>query len=869
MKKISILILMLIVGINNMRAESVTWESKEGWEAASGGFGNFQWIGVHTPGDATQLYSFNEIRMRFWKTDDDDAKDNYLAIARVSATSTLSANHVVAVSNNHLRASADNSLETFTFDDDVVLLGGTTYYLVFVQSNTPTNGSYTVRACRLTLNHTDYGEYPYGNSAGSTGANYWIYFGATLTPSPATGYCTGDILGGSMESGNWKTSWTSGTTPSFTITCPNANFNNASDKPAGGLDIRSGSKYSATYTINAPDGYIITGYKLFGNAISSSKDQTITPADGGSAVTFTSKGNSISVSGLRKATTSFTLTDNKGNTGLFLHAMQVSMVRSITSLPTENNKSYVITNARATWNFVDNATSMNAASSTDLDNDDQHIALIYYNENYYLYSVNTGKFLTADNTLTTTPTNDEQVSITATGNATYPWFLKFKNIANKNINVGGNGQIEINNWSTIDDGNRNAIIEVADLDANDALGKVSGYSDIIARLQNINWSDSDKGGQLNRYNLTGGYVGYAGHERDMLENISDGYSESNLALARNMIENYALNMPKAGTFLRLKGATSGMYVKYGEKVNSQYPMGNADEDAIFYYDGEHLLSYNSGIYWGVKGGETGVGGSNWDWTEVGGTGTTITFAESNTAGRYFIKLQTIYSEFPDILLYDRTTYCDRGAFNGTSGVTDERYTWTLEEVESLPLSIAAESYTSFSSPVPVTIPDNCYAYIATSKGTGVINMTKVTGNVPANTGLIISTNGVAQDLDFTICTTDNPTDVSGNKLVANVAADNVSKADNYFFGQVSGNYVFTKLSGDGDYYTLPGHKAYLNLGGNAARLSINWGGDDATGLMELNNENIKLNDGKYYQNGKIVIIKNGIRYNLSGQTLCR
>ena len=166
----------------------------------------------------------------------------------------------------------------------------------------------------------------------------------------------------------------------------------------------------------------------------------------------------------------------------------------------------------------------------------------------------------------------------------------------------------------------------------------------------------------------------------------------------------------------------------------------------------------------------------------------------------------------------------------------------------------------------MTIPDNCYAYIATSEGTDVINMTKVTGNVAANTGMIISTDGIeiAGPLSFEIA--ESGTEYS-NLLVANVAAANVSKADNYFFGQVSGNYVFTKLSGDGDYYTLPGHKAYLNLSGNAARLSINWGGDDATGLSELSNEVIKLNDGKYYQNGTVIVVRNGVKYNVAGQTI--
>jgi hypothetical protein len=50
-------------------------------------------------------------------------------------------------------------------------------------------------------------------------------------------------------------------------------------------------------------------------------------------------------------------------------------------------------------------------------------------------------------------------------------------------------------------------------------------------------------------------------------------------------------------------------------------------------------------------------------------------------------------------------------------------------------------------------------------------------------------------------------------------------------------------------------------------MSINWGIDDPTGLSELRDENIKLSDGKYYQNGRVVIVRNGVMYNVAGQTI--
>lgn len=335
----------------------------------------------------------------------------------------------------------------------------------------------------------------WGPTAGTTGRNWSIKNDGTLTTGQTTTkddkvssiwstdfrfdeidlstWCIGDLLGGSISgTDNWASTWTSGTSPSFTLTATVNDINHKNNRTTGGLDIRSGSGSAGydTYTITAPTGYLITGYKISGYALNG--NQTVTPSKGGDATVFTTAGNSISVSGLHQGKASFKLSG--ANDGLFIRALQVSLTpiaNSTASLPTTNDKAYVIYNARAVWNFVDDATSMNAVAlgNIDLDNEEQQIALIYHNENYYLYSVNAGKYLTASNTLTSVVTDNEQISITSTGNATYPWFFKFKNVADKNINIDGNPTVRINSTSALDDGNQNSIVEVADFDATEAL----------------------------------------------------------------------------------------------------------------------------------------------------------------------------------------------------------------------------------------------------------------------------------------------------------------------------------------------------------------------------------------------------------------
>ena len=161
-------------------------------------------------------------------------------------------------------------------------------------------------------------------------------------------------------------------------------------------------------------------------------------------------------------------------------------VTDLTNL--SNDKVYVITNARATWQFTDNATSMSAISGAyDTSNEAQQIAIINKNSNYYLYSINIGGYLTASNTVTAEPSDAEQITITdvSATDASRPWLFSFKNVADKNINVGSSTDLLINSHSTPDLGNCNAIIEAAAFDPTDALAMFN-EKDVTYTLQ---WSD--------------------------------------------------------------------------------------------------------------------------------------------------------------------------------------------------------------------------------------------------------------------------------------------------------------------------------------------------------------------------------------------
>ncbi len=319
-----------------------------------------------------------------------------------------------------------------------------------------------------------------------------------------------------------------------------------------------------------------------------------------------------------------------------------------------------------------------------------------------------------------------------------------------------------------------------------------------------------------------------------------------------------MNMPTDG-FYRIQSQNNGNNKGNAGKYlhNNLYDGGlalntNDDMTSIFYIDRTNnaILSYADGKYLNYCDVEPSVGiVKNW------------TIEEGTEIGKYAIKMGSTW--------YASDWY---STTNITYGRKDANALWAIEPVASLPFEIEANSYKSFSAPVAITIPGNCKAYIAKTKNNNTIKMEEVTGNVPANTGLVIGS-GEATNLSFDIYTGNDLAVCSGDLLECNIVAAELSRNDNYFFGKQksTGNYIFTKLSGTGDNYTLYGFKSYLpaaNLPDAVdARIAVVWDYDDPTGLNELKDDSMEVKDGKYYQNQKIVVIRNGVKYNVAGQII--
>ena len=110
-------------------------------------------------------------------------------------------------------------------------------------------------------------------------------------------------------------------------------------------------------------------------------------------------------------------------------------------------------------------------------NTDNHFAVVTNGENNYLYSVKAKKFLKADKSLTE-GIGDVVAFRDANAEGASRMSIYFKDVADANINIGGDNEIQVNWWYPIDHGNAMLFVEVADFDPTEALAVLSNVADV-------------------------------------------------------------------------------------------------------------------------------------------------------------------------------------------------------------------------------------------------------------------------------------------------------------------------------------------------------------------------------------------------------
>ena len=277
------------------------------------------------------------------------------------------------------------------------------------------------------------------------------------------------------------------------------------------------------------------------------------------------------------------------------------------------------------------------------------------------------------------------------------------------------------------------------------------------------------------------------------------------------IANLQLNMPKANTFLRIKGKTSEKYIAESRITsgNKNYNMSDAtDATTIFFYDGAHLLNYSTGMYNGVKS-------NSWDWVYEN-SAEPVAFEDGNTNGGYAIASSTVGTQ---IHFHDKgdesTPHVDRGSGDITN---DARYrSWALEEVTALPVTIGMTGYASFAAPVATTIPENANvtAYTATQGEGNLLDLQPIDGGViPANTGVVLrATPETTTNADFEITATESAEQSADeNVLQPIIGAKQVEAYSCYVLANrnnVIGFYLLKGETPEAGTAVTKGFKAYI------------------------------------------------------------
>ena len=289
---------------------------------------------------------------------------------------------------------------------------------------------------------------------------------------------------------------------------------------------------------------------------------------------------------------------------------------------------------------------------------------------------------------------------------------------------------------------------------------------------------------------------------------------------KNLQSAMTLNMPEDGKYYTFKNDDA--YITSGVTSNDRIALSTTkDATAIYYYKGRHLLAYSTGLY-------IGLNSTDWTFETIGATDiSAIEFvgAVNGTLGKYNIKSG------------GRWLHKDNGFVNRCSSNTcGNAHNWTIEEVESLPVTVTSAGYATFYTPVAVTVPDGVTAHTVTIDGEWA-KLSEALTVIPANTGVVLAGEG---SHDFAITTTENAVK---SDLLGTVAATYIT-ADAYVLGYINeegtpAEVGFGKAATTGQAegtFLNNSHKAYLPKPANSEGISFyGFRGDDEENTTAIEN----------------------------------
>lgn len=189
-------------------------------------------------------------------------------------------------------------------------------------------------------------------------------------------------------------------------------------------------------------------------------------------------------------------------------------------------------------------------------------------------------------------------------------------------------------------------------------------------------------------------------------------------------------------------------------------------------------------------------------------------------------------------------------------------------------TLGTNGYTTFASPnaldlTKANLPSGLKAYKAQSVNSTSVHFEEFDQTVPANTGILFE--GTASET-YNIPVVASGDDVSENAFEVNTTGAKFSPAANTkYYALIKNSSPMAFGWFEPNSVAIPANKAYIPVvNGTNARLVISFDEEDPTGINAVEAAELEvdgLKDGKYLIDGKIVLVKNGVKYGANGQKL--